>query len=207
VKRLLRATAFAAPPLLLVAFLVVPRLGAFLVHEHPLTKADVIYVLGGSRMERPLEAANLYRDGWAPLVLLSRQRLDGGEHALRDRGVPFATEADLQRTTLATLGVPFDAIEILEEEQVSTAAEADALLARAARGHWSRIIVVTSMMHTRRAGIAIGRKLAPLGISVAVRGSRYDQMDVEHWWRDRDDLRFTIFEYQKLALYWIGIGD
>jgi uncharacterized SAM-binding protein YcdF (DUF218 family) len=207
VKRLLRATAFAALPLLLLALLVGPRLGSFLVLEHPLTKADVIYVLGGSRMERPLEAADLYRDGWAPLVLLSRQRLDGGEHALRERKVPFATEADLQRTTLATLGVPLDAIEILKDEQVSTAAEADALLARAVRGQWSRIIVVTSMMHTRRAGIAIGRRLEPLGIDVLVRGSRYDQMDVEHWWRDRDDFRFTLFEYQKLALYWVGLAD
>ena len=31
-------------------------------------------------------------------------------------------------------------------------------------------------------------------------------MDPEHWWRDRDDLRFTLFEYQKLALYWLRIA-
>lgn len=203
-----RATALAALLLLLViAFPVAPRLGPWLVAEDPLVKADVIYVLGGSRMERPLEGADLYKAGWAPRILLSRQQRDGGEIELSARGIAFPTEADLQRSILGSLGVPLDAIDMLEEEQVSTSAEGRALVERAVERHWKRIIVVTSKMHTRRARLALRRQLSPRGIELVVRGSRYDSMDPDHWWRDREDLRFTLFEYQKLGLYWLRIAD
>jgi uncharacterized SAM-binding protein YcdF (DUF218 family) len=203
-----RATAFAALLiLLLIAFPIGPRLGPWLVHEDPLVKADVIYVLGGTRMERPLEGADLYNAGWAARILLSRQLRDGGELELKARGIAYPTEADLQRSILGNLGVPLDAIEILEEEQVSTSAEGRALVERALQRQWKRIIVVTSKMHTRRARLSLGRQLAPHGIELIARGSRYDSMDPDHWWRDREDLRFTLFEYQKLALYWLRIAD
>jgi uncharacterized SAM-binding protein YcdF (DUF218 family) len=208
VTRPRRATALAALLLLLViAFPVAPRLGPWLVAEDPLVKADVIYVLGGSRMERPLEGADLYKAGWAPRILLSRQQRDGGEIELSARGIAFPTEADLQRSILGSLGVPLDAIDMLEEEQVSTSAEGRALVERAVERHWKRIIVVTSKMHTRRARLALRRQLSPRGIELVVRGSRYDSMDPDHWWRDREDLRFTLFEYQKLGLYWLRIAD
>jgi uncharacterized SAM-binding protein YcdF (DUF218 family) len=200
-------TAVASVLLLLIAFPVGPRLGSWLVAEDPLQKSDVIYVLGGSRMERPLEAADLYAEGWAPRVLLSRQLRDGGELALHARGISYPTEADLQRTMLASVGVPLDAIDILDDDQVSTSAEARALVTRAVQQHWMRIIVVTSKMHTRRAGLSLRRQLAPHGITLVTRASRYDSMDPEHWWRDRGDLRFTLFEYQKLGLYWMRIAD
>lgn len=207
-KRLSRATAVAAPLLLLIlAVACGPRLGVWLIREDPLSKADVIYVLGGSRMERPLEGADLYNAGWAPRILLSRQATDGGEAELKARGVVYPTEADLQKSILGSLGIPPDAIEILDEEQDSTSAEGHALVDRAIRNHWTRIIFVTSKMHTRRASLALRRRLAPLGITLIARASKYDAMDPEHWWRDRDDLRFTLFEYQKLALYWLRIAD
>ncbi|MGH9203256.1 MAG: YdcF family protein [Vicinamibacterales bacterium] len=205
-----RAAAIAAILLLLgllIALPVGPRLGSWLIREDPLSKADVIYVLGGTRMERPLEGADLYKEGWAPFILLSRQPGDGGEFALKVRGVVFPTEADLQRSALAGMGIPIEAIDILDEEQNSTAAEARALVERATERQWKRIIFVTSRMHTRRAGLALRRRLTPYGITLIARGSRYDLMDAEHWWRDRDDLRFTLFEYQKLALYWLRIAD
>jgi uncharacterized SAM-binding protein YcdF (DUF218 family) len=208
VKRFSRIAAIAAVLLFSLLLLIAgPRLGVWLIREDPLAKADLIYVLGGTRMERPLEGADLYKDGWAPRILLSRQRGDGGEAALRARGIPYPTEADLQRTMLVTLGVPADAIEILDEEQNSTSAEARALIELATARRWTRIIMVTSRMHTRRASLALRRRLEPAGISLITRGSRYDVMDADHWWRERDDLRFTLFEYQKLFLYWTRLAD
>jgi uncharacterized SAM-binding protein YcdF (DUF218 family) len=208
VTRPRRATAFAALLiLLLLAFPLGPRLGPWLVAEDPLEKADVIFVLGGTRMERPLEGADLYKAGWAPRLLLSRQLRDGGELELKARGISYPTEADMQRTILGGLGVPLEAIDILDDDQVSTSAEGRALVNRAMQSQWKRIIVVTSKMHTRRARLALRRQLTPLGITLIMRGSHYDSMDPEHWWHDRDDLRFTLFEYQKLGLYWLRIAD
>ena len=207
VKRLLRATAIAALLLLLLACLALPGLGRFLVVEHPLTKADAIFVLGGSRLERPLEALDLYYDGWAPEILLSSQEADGGEMALRSRGITVMSEPEFQKATLISLGVPEDAVSILTDDQPSTADEAVALASAARARHWSRVIVVTSKMHTRRATLAMGRRTAAMGVTILVHGSRYDQMDVDHWWRRRSDLRFVLLESQKLLLYWIGVAD
>ncbi|MEO8523069.1 MAG: YdcF family protein, partial [Acidobacteriota bacterium] len=48
----------------LLAFL--PFAGRYLVLEQPLEHADAIVVLAGARVERWLEAVDLYRAGWAP---------------------------------------------------------------------------------------------------------------------------------------------
>ena len=69
-KRLLVRSALILAPLLLLAVFALSRLGAWLVVEDPLEKADAIFVLGGTRYERPLEAVDLYKAGWAPRIML-----------------------------------------------------------------------------------------------------------------------------------------
>ncbi len=108
---------------------------------------------------------------------------DWGELALADRGIDVPHEIDLQLRVMEQLGVPASAIDILDREQDSTADESDALRAIAGPRHWSRVIVVTSKQHTRRAGLAMRRKLAGTGITITMRASRYDRSDAEHWWR------------------------
>ncbi|MEW6320380.1 MAG: YdcF family protein [Acidobacteriota bacterium] len=187
--------------------LAVPRLGPFLRAEDPLAAAEVISVLGGMPMERVLEASDLFHEGWAPRILLSRQAPDGGERLLLERGIDYALEPDRQRAALVALGVPDAAIDILPDVQLSTAQEADSLAAAVASRGWRRVIVVTSNLHTRRAGLVMRRRLAPLGAEVIVRGSRYDRTPVDGWWRHRGALKFVPFELQRLALYWVGIAD
>ena len=58
-----------------------------MVVEDPLAKADAIYVLGGTMYERPLEAVDLYKAGWAPTIVLVQQIADWGERWLNDQGV------------------------------------------------------------------------------------------------------------------------
>ena len=74
-RSLIRLAALAAV-LLVVAAVAAPRLGAWLVVEDPLQKADAIFVLGGTMFERPLEAVDLYHEGWAPRLLLMRKIAD-----------------------------------------------------------------------------------------------------------------------------------
>jgi hypothetical protein len=50
-------------------------LGDALIDVDPLTKADYIVVLGGND-DRAIEAANLYRQGWAPKVIVSSLKHD-----------------------------------------------------------------------------------------------------------------------------------
>ncbi len=182
-------------------------LGRLLHHEDPLEHAQLIFVLAGMRLERAAEAGNLYLEGWAPRILLSRPTSDGGEIALRRRGIAIPTEVDIQTDALVKMGVPRHAIHSLDEEQVSTARESQQLLDVAVANNWRSIIVVTSKLHTARARLAILRRTEGRGIRVIMRASRYDLWDRDGWWRTRGSLRFVLFESQKMLAYWLGVAD
>jgi len=205
-KRLLRRSAYVLVPVLLVSVFLLRGLGSWLVVQDPLAKADAIFVLGGTRFERPLEAVELYKAGWAPRIALMRQVSDYGEVHLMQQGIPYPREVDAQVDVMVRLGVPQSAITIFNEAN-STAEEADTLYEAATANHWSSVIIVTSKQHTRRARLVMKRRTAPIGLTVVTRYSRYDQSDTDRWWTNRSTLRFTLFETQRLFGYWIGIAD
>jgi uncharacterized SAM-binding protein YcdF (DUF218 family) len=183
------------------------HLGSYLQNETPLQKADVIFALGGMRLERVVEAGTLHLEGWAPRILLSQPLIDSGERTLAARGIHVDSEAEFQRSALVRMGVSADAVLIIDEGQDSTASEAGAIRRLARIHQWTRVIFVTSRLHTRRAGLALRRQLEPAGITVIARAARTDDADIERWWRRRRDFRFVLFETQKLVAYWIGVAD
>ena len=205
-KRILFRGALLLAPFLLISALTFPRLGAWLVVEDPLEKADAVVVLGGTMYERPMEAVELYKEGWAPRIYLFRQVADWGEAVLVERNFQYTREVDLQIEVMGRLGVPREMIFILDQAN-STAEESDDLLALVTREKFSRVIVVTSKQHTRRARLVMNRKVNPVGVTVIVRPSRFDRSDVDRWWANRSTLRFTLFETQRLFGYWLGLGD
>jgi uncharacterized SAM-binding protein YcdF (DUF218 family) len=206
VKRLLVRGALVAAPFLLLSAVTVPRLGAWLVVQDPLEKADALVVLGGTMYERPLEAVELYLEGWAPRLYLFREIADWGEDELVRRGVTYLRSVDVQVDALHRLGVPQDAITILDQAN-STAQEADYVYDLVTTQRLNRVIIVTSKQHTRRARLVMNRRLAGTGAVPILRYSRYDRSDVDRWWSNRSTLRFTLFETQRLAAYWIGVAD
>lgn len=205
-KRLLRRGALIAAPLFLILALLVPRAGAWLVVADPLEKSDAIVVLGGTMYERPLEAIDLLNDGWAPRIYLFREIADWGEVELLKRGVPYTRSVDVQIDAMVRLGVRRDAIHVLDQAN-STAEESIHVRRLATREKYSRVIVVTSKQHTRRARLVMRRRLDGSGTQVIVRPSRYDLSPIDRWWSNRSTLRFTVFETQRLLGYWIGIAD
>jgi uncharacterized SAM-binding protein YcdF (DUF218 family) len=181
--------------------------GRYLQHEDPLRRADALFVLGGSNLERGLEAADLYREGYAPAIVLSPAQEEPAVAVARARGVRFPREADLIRDALVGLGVPSGAIVIGQGSVDNTAAEGALLRALMAARGWRSVIVVTSKYHTRRAGFAMRRALAGTGAEVIVRASRYDPGDPARWWRHRRDVRFMMEEWPKLIAYRLGLAD
>jgi uncharacterized SAM-binding protein YcdF (DUF218 family) len=206
VKRFFLRGALIAAPLLILAAFAFPRLGGWLVVQDPLEKADAIFVLGGSRFERPLEAVDLFNEGWAPRIMLFRQLKDYGEEELVRRGFPFPLESDVQAEALVRLGVPAPAVIVLGEQD-STKDEAGTIRDASVTNGWSRVIVVTSKQHTRRSRLVIARRLQGTGVTLIMRYSRYDRSDTDRWWARRGTLRFTLFETQRLFGYWIGVAD
>lgn len=201
-----RRSAIVLAPILILGIYGLSRLGSFLVVQDPLDKADAIIVLGGTMYERQLEAVDLYRAGMAPRIFLFREISDWGELELIKRGIPFMRAVDLQIDAMEKVGVPRDAITILDQAN-STADEADHVYDLVTSRHFSRVIIVTSKQHTRRARLVMGRRMASTGTAVIMRASRYDQANTERWWSERSTLRFTLFESQRLLGYWIGVAD
>ncbi len=201
-----RAAAFAALALVLGGVWLLFEGGRFLQHEDPLERADAIFVLAGTRLERPLEAVDLYKEGWAPLIVLSPGRSELAERVARSRGVRVPTGSALTRDVMLQLGVPASAIVADEGYVDNTAGEANLLRAMVIARGWKRVIVVTSKYHVRRAGFAFRRALQGTGARAIMRASRYDPSDPANWWRYRADVRFALSEWEKLALYWLGLG-
>ena len=182
-----------------------PYTGHYLILDDPPSKADAIVVLAGARAERWLEGVDLYREGFAPVVVLSPGIVEPAEERLRSMGVRYPTDIELARDTMTQLGVAPSAITVLPGPVDNTADEAEA--ARdVARGHgWTRLLVVTSKYHTRRTRFAFERALRGTGVAVEVVASRHDVVQADRWWTSRADLRYVISELQKLLAYRLGL--
>ncbi len=168
--------------------------------------ADAIYVLGGSHVDRWLEAVELQQAGHAPRILLSRGGTDRGEVLLASRGITVPNSATNARAIMIDhMGVPASSVEALPSPVDNTAHEAEAILERVRRDGWSHIIVITSRSATRRAGYAFERVLGD-EVRITMRDTRFDDFDAAWWWRSRPSFRQTFFEFPKLVAYWLGLG-
>jgi uncharacterized SAM-binding protein YcdF (DUF218 family) len=179
--------------------------GRFLAHEDPLQAADAIFVLAGTRVERPLEAADLFRDGYARRIVLTRGASE--QQAVRTaegRGAVVPGDADLTVALLRSLGVPSEAVLVAPALHDSTADEARTLRALAGSEGWTRVIVVSSTYHLRRAAIAMRRALRGTGVEVIMRASRHDPSTPDRWWERRADIRWIVSETPKLIAYAVG---
>ena len=191
---------------LFLAVAACPRAGRFLIIDEPVRPADALVVLAGARVDRWLEAVDLYREGKGKNILLSPGYLEPAEVGLRARGIRYPAAADLIRDAMVQMGIPAQVITAIPEGVDNTAHEA--LFARqiAVDRGWKSVIVVTSPYHTRRSLFAFEREFEGTGIDVQVRGSRYDDVDPDNWWRRRGDFRFVSWELQKLVAYWLGVA-
>ena len=182
------------------------RLGRFMAADDPLQKADAIFVFAGTRVERPLEAADLYRSGYAPRLVVTRAIAEQGTVAAERRGIRIPGDFDLSKDMLTALGVPADVLIAPPRIHDNTGEEVQTLHDLAVRNKWKRVILVSSKYHLRRIGLAARRAMRGTGVELILRGSRYDTATPERWWQRRSDIRWIASELPKLILYSVGIG-
>jgi uncharacterized SAM-binding protein YcdF (DUF218 family) len=173
--------------------------GAQLIHEDPLVHADAIIVLA-PYLDRVMEAADLYKQGYAALVILTRGTREPAEQELIDRHLVESSE-ERRRGVLMALGVPADAIVLLDPLADSTADEARAFAQWATRHPIRKLIVVTSPLHTGRSRLTFRRAVENLPIDVIVRPTTRNVFRSDTWWRRRDTFRDGLIELQKLVYY------
>ena len=181
--------------------------GTYLAREDPLTKADAIFVLAGTLAERPLEAADLFRAGYAPRIVVTGAAREQAVVHLEKLGIQVATWFDLNQEILLRVGVPQEALIVPRFVHDNTAEEARTLRELVDQHAWRRVIVVSSKYHLRRAGLAVRRALRGTEVEVILRGSRYDESTPEQWWKRRRDIRWLATELPKLLAYALGFGS
>ena len=178
-----------------------------LIVSAPLNSADAIVVLSGSStyVERTRKAAELYRQGRAPLVLLTDDHMRGGWSTVLQRNPYFVERATDE---LIEQGVPAEKIRVVPGLAASTHAEAVLLKDYTTAQGLRSILVVTSAYHSRRAlrrmrgsfdgtGMTIGLEPVPPG---------WQTPAPAFWWLQHGGWRSVGIEYVKLIYYWLRYG-
>ena len=166
--------------------------GRWLVVEDPLEKAQAIVVLSGRMPIRALEAAKLYRNGYAPKIWLTHSTEPGT--TLGAMGISYTGEEAYNVQVLKHEGVPADAIQVLEPLIVNTADELEAVSAALTQEKYKTVIIVTSKVHTRRVRILWHRIAKGRGQAI-VRAASDDPFVPGRWWRTTGDALDVVREF------------
>lgn len=188
---------------LVLATLIFFGIGRWLVVEDPLEKAQAIVVLSGAMPVRAIEAAKLYRQGFAPEVWLTHSTEPA--ETLGEMGIAFAGEDYYNKLVLIHEGVPAEAIHVLEPPIVNTVDEIKVAAAALARGKGEAVIIVTTKAHTRRTRLLWRRLAAGQGRAAIVRAASGDSFDPRHWWRTTSDALDVVREALGLLNAWAGL--
>lgn len=165
------------------------NVGRWLVVDDSLDSARAIVVLSGLTPYRAMEAAEIYREGWAREVCLFKDNPRGADEAFSRLGIHHVTEEEHDKQVLERLGVPAAAIRIMEPPATNTESEFELLHEELRREGGDRVILVTSPVHTRRVK-AIWRSVVGNHPQAIVRHDTSETSDPEHWWRANRDTRW-----------------
>jgi uncharacterized SAM-binding protein YcdF (DUF218 family) len=163
------------------------------IQDGPPMAADIIVVLAGDYSgERILKGAELAREGFAPLVLAN------SSDAIYGR-----TESELAIGYATQKGYSPDRFVSANWIAHSTVEEAKAAIAELRRRQVHRVLVVTSLWHTGRAG-RIFRRLAP-EMDIRMVGADDPEWHNGKWWIDRQGKKTFFLEGVKTIADYLGI--
>jgi len=168
-----------------------------LIVADELEPAKAIVVLSGGDETRMQEALNLYKEGYAKIIILT----ETGQE-LENLDVLHSFDMRIQ---LMNNGVPSGNILITDHVVGSTEDEAFAVKNLLTNRQFDSAIIVTDPYHTKRTAIIFRDVFADSNIKLIiwpVRGSWYNSRT---WFLSPRGWQFTLLEYLKLAGYLLGI--
>jgi uncharacterized SAM-binding protein YcdF (DUF218 family) len=167
--------------------------GTYLDAGAPPQKADAILVpAGGKSGERILKAGELVRQGYAPVAYISGPRTFYGMPECA-ASIPYAGRH----------GYPVAIFRCIENEELSTATEAQACCAALQRAGVRKFLLVTTAFHSRRATL-LYHKFCPQLEFVTV--SAESPLFVNrYWFRVREGRKTILAEYVKLLATPFGL--
>jgi uncharacterized SAM-binding protein YcdF (DUF218 family) len=169
------------------------EIGSLYVQDGPPVVADMIVVLAGDYSgRRILKGAELARQGFAPLVLADNSGLFYGH-----------SESDLAAEYAIGKGYSPDLLITVNWIAHSTVEEAGQAVAELRRRGAHRVLVVTSLWHTGRAG-RIFRRLAP-EMDIHMVGVDDPTWHDGNWWMDREGKKTFFLEGVKTIADYLRI--
>lgn len=172
-----------------------------LVETASLKRADALVVLSGSAayVERTRRAAELFREGRAPVVVLTDDGLRGSWSEARQLNPLFVERA---RAELLGAGVPAERVVVLPRRVTSTHEEAAAAREFAEGRGLRSLLFVTSEYHTRRALWTLRRTFRESNVEIGVEAAATARDTPLTWWWHASGWRAVAAEYPKLAYYY-----
>jgi uncharacterized SAM-binding protein YcdF (DUF218 family) len=195
-------------PVLFLIFFTGPtlrKLGGLLVVDEIPSPSDAVVVLntGIEFYPRLIEAAEIYRQGLVPKVVINGNRKTDTLRELEAKGFTRCCPwyADAVRI-LAMGSVPQeDIIWISAEDAYDTVSEAEAVGRELIRHQLAKIIITTSKSHTRRARF-IWKKIYGKQLTISMVAAKSDPYDANNWWKDARQIRWVLAEYGAWFYYW-----
>lgn len=174
----------------------------FLVVNTPLHQADAIVVMSGSAVyrERTQRAAEYYRQGLAPRILLTNDNLRGEWSSAEQRNPFFYERA---RNNLLLFHVPPEHVEVIPQPVTGTYEEAQVLREYAVAHGLHSLLIVTSAYHSRRALWTLNRVFAGTGIELGLQSVETGEQTPPPltWWLHFTGWRMVVGEYVKNVYY------
>jgi uncharacterized SAM-binding protein YcdF (DUF218 family) len=173
-----------------------------LIVKSEIASADAIVVLSGSStyLERADWAAKLYREGRAPVIVLTNDSLISGWDRVEERN-PFFYE--LAAKELRKRGVPEAKIQVVSNIALGTYEESLGLRDYATAHNLKRLLIVTSAYHSRRALWSMRRACEGSGIEIGIDGPPpgWQTPSPSTWWWHRWGWKVVAGEYGKMIYY------
>ena len=157
-------------------------------------KADLMVALGGDNGGRIHKVVELYKQGFAPKVLLPG--MEGGHAETRSHYLNW------RASFLVEQGVPANML-IFDEISASSWEEVVNTLRLMQSRNLKRVLVVSDPPHLRRLDWVWAKVFAGSGKEFRLVASNMDGWDPAHWWRNEASGKFVIEEYIKLGYYWV----
>ena len=178
-----------------------------LVVEDPLQRADAIVVLAGGTPSREAMAAALFREGWAPRVVISQQFPSSSIRELNTLGVRPLDQQGESRAALQKYGVPPNRIVALAAPARTTETELHLDHQAALADGYRRVILVTSPPHTRRVKLIWWRQSRASHLEAIVRAAENEDFTTEEWWRKRRAAEILLHEYLGILAILLGVSS
>lgn len=172
-------------------------IGQFLhVAQTPENADAIVVLLGGDGPDRVLQAARLFQDGYAPLIVFGTGYQNKDELSKAPPGFVWPPSGERYSAAFMSLKIPENVIRLVDtSDGVDTDGELREIVKFARTSAWKRVLLVTSAFHSRRVHLIWGR-IAPDIPAVTIGAPT---SDLPRWWENVRSVRAVGYEYGALV--------